>query len=345
MSMHRGWNRIGAVVLSFVALWLCLRYLYPLFLPFLLGLAAARIAERPAKILQHRLHFSAGAAVFAAVTVIWAALAAALGLAAALLIRRAASLAVTLTDLAGQAAQGITAIRAWSISLAAKAPPSVSKPLTDSVRELFSDGGGLLDRGTEAALDLAGQAAQHLPGALMTLGTAVLSSYLICARLPALRRKIAASPAWQTGWRSALTRLLRNGKSWLRAQVKLSAVTFAIVLAGFFLLGIRHKLTMALLTALVDAIPLFGTGTVLVPWALVNLLSGDPVRAVGLLGVYVIALVTRSVLEPKLLGSQLGLDPLAALIALYTGFRLWGFGGMILAPILTVTARELCRGD
>lgn len=345
MSLHHGWKRIAAVIASFVALWLCLRYLYPLFIPFLLGLAAALPAEQPAKFLQQRLHFSAGAAVFAAVTVIWAALAGAVGLTAALLIRRAAALAGSLSDLAGQAAQGIAAVRDWSISLAAKAPPSLSQPLTRSVRELFTDGGGLLDRGTEAALDLAGQVAQHLPGTLMTLCTAVLSSYLICARLPALRQKITASSAWQSGWRSALTRLLRNGRSWLRAQVKLSAVTFAIVLAGFFLLGIRHKLAMALLTALVDAVPLFGTGTVLVPWALVCLLNGEPVRAVGLLGVYVTALVTRSVLEPKLLGRQLGLDPLAALIALYTGFRLWGFGGMILAPILTVTARELYRSD
>ena len=345
MSLLHGWKRIGAVILSFVALWLSLRYLYPLFLPFLLGLAAALPAERPAKILQQRLHMGSGAAVFTAVTGIWITLAGAAVLLGILLVRKAASLAGTLSDLAGQAAMGISEVRDWSISLAAKAPPALSQPLTQSVRELFTDGGGLLDRGAEAAFDIAAQVAQHLPGALMTLVTAVLSSYLTCARLPLLRQKISADPAWQTGWRSALTRLLRNGKSWLKAPVKLSAVTFAIVLAGFVLLGIRHKLTMALLTALVDALPLFGTGTILVPWALVNLLSGQPVRTAGLLGIYVTALVTRSVLEPKLLGRQLGLDPLAALVALYTGFRLCGFSGMILAPILTVTARELCRGD
>lgn len=345
MSLYHGWKRVAAVAAFFVALWLCLRYLYPIFLPFLLGLAAALSAERPVRILQQRLHFAPGISVFAAVTLIWVGLTAALGLSAVLLIHRAASLAGTMTDLAGQTAAGITAVRDWALRLAQQAPDALSQPLTRSLRTLFSNGGGLLDRGAEAAFDLAGHAAQHLPGALMTLGTAVLSSYLICARLPALRQRISASPAWKTGWRSALTRLLSNAKSWLRAQLKLSAVTFAIVLAGFFLLGIRHKLALALLTALVDAIPLFGTGTVLVPWALVNLLSGAPVRAVGLLGVYVTALVTRSVLEPKLLGRQLGLDPLAALIALYTGFRLWGFGGMILAPILTVTARELCRSN
>ena len=124
-----------------------------------------------------------------------------------------------------------------------------------------------------------------------------------------------------------------------------NTVTFAIVLGGFLLLGVRQKLLMALVTALVDAVPLLGTGTILLPWTLVSLLSGEPVRAVGLLGIYVTALITRSALEPRLLGRQLGLDPLAALAALYIGYRIWGFGGMILAPILTVTAKELCRGN
>ena len=109
MSLYRGWKRIAAVAAFFVALWLSLRYLYPIFLPFLLGLAAALSAERPAKILQQRLRFSIGAAVFAAVTLVWAALAGAVSLSATLLLRRAASLAGTMTDLAGQTAAGITA--------------------------------------------------------------------------------------------------------------------------------------------------------------------------------------------------------------------------------------------
>ena len=87
---------------------------------------------------------------------------------------------------------------------------------------------------------------------------------------------------------------------------------------------------------LVDALPVLGTGTVLLPWSLVCLLQGDTARAIGLASVYAVTALTRSMLEPKFLGRHLGLDPLATLIALYAGFRLWGIGGMILAPILTV---------
>ena len=345
MSTLCGWRRLFSVIAVFVAVWLSLRYLYPLFLPFLLGLVLALAAEPAGKFLQERFHWRRRPAIFAAVTAILALLSGGAALIGTALVRRAASLAGQLGTLAGQAAQGMTTVRTWAAGLAARAPGPLAQPLSRSVRELFENGGGLLDRAAGVLLGMAGQAAQHIPGSLVTLGTAVLSSYLICERLPALRQRLARSTAWQGRWQPALLRLGRTGKAWLKAQLKLSGVTFVIVLGGFFLLGVRQKLLMAALTALVDAVPLLGTGTILLPWALVSVLSGEPVRAVGLLGVYVTALVTRSALEPKLLGRQLGLDPLAALMALYAGYRIWGFWGMILAPILTVTARELCRSN
>ena len=142
-----------------------------------------------------------------------------------------------------------------------------------------------------------------------------------------------------------LDRLRRTVGLWLTAQVKLTGVTFAIVTAGFLLLRMEHWLLWAAVTAVVDAIPLLGTGTVLVPMVLFCLLKGERVRALGLLGLYVTAMLTRSALEPKLVGRQLGLNPLVTLMALYAGFRIWGVPGMILSPILAVTAVQLTAGD
>ena len=345
MSSHHGWKRGVSVVAAFVGVWLGLRFLFPLFLPFLLGLALAVTAEPLAKILQKKLHWRRSPAAFAAVTAALGALAGILALAVTVLVQRTASLARSLGGAAEQMAAGIETLRSWAIGMASRAPAGLAQPLSQSVNELFTDGGGLLHRGAEAAFDLAGHAAQHVPESLITLGTAVLAAYMISAQLPALTARVTALPAWQNRWKPTLVRLKGTVFRWLKAQLKLSTVTFGIVLGGFFLLGVKNKLALALFTALVDAVPLLGSGTVLLPWALVSMLSGEPVRAVGLLGVYVTALIVRSSLEPKLVGRQLGLNPLAALMALYAGYRFWGFGGMILAPILTVTARELCRGD
>ena len=338
MSLNHGWKRSFSVIAVFVGVWLVLRYLFPLFLPFLLGLALAALSEPAAKIFEGRLRWRRRAAAFVSVTLTLAAFAGLLWAAGAVLVQRSLSMARTIGD---TAAQGLRTLRQEALALTAQAPDALAEPLKRSVEELFRSGGGLLDRGTQAAFDLAGQ----LPGSLVTLGTAVLAGYMIAARLPELRSRAAALPLWRDQLRPALSRLGKTAGQWFRAQLRLSGVTFCIVLTGFFLLGVNNKLPMALLTAAVDAVPLLGTGTVLLPWALVCLLQGEAVRAVGLLSVYVTALLVRSSLEPKLVGRQLGLDPLASLLALYTGYRIWGFGGMILAPILTVTARELWRVD
>ena len=132
---------------------------------------------------------------------------------------------------------------------------------------------------------------------------------------------------------------------WLKAQIKLSAVTWLILTTGFFLLRVSYAPLWAAMVSLVDAFPILGTGTVLLPWALISFVQDNAARGMGLLGIYAVVSVTRSVLEPKLVGKQLGLDPLVTLAALYAGYRLWGLGGMILAPLLAVTVRNLIPGS
>ena len=106
----------------------------------------------------------------------------------------------------------------------------------------------------------------------------------------------------------------------------------------------RNSILWAFLTALVDAVPLLGTGTILIPWAIFSLLQGKNWLGLGLWGLYIIAALTRSAMEPRLVGRQLGLDPLLTLIALYGGYRFWGFGGMLAAPLICVVAKEATTG-
>ena len=72
-------------------------------------------------------------------------------------------------------------------------------------------------------------------------------------------------------------------------------------------------------------------------------MQNQTVKAIGLLGIYCVAILSRSIFEPKLVGKQLGLDPLVTLMALYAGFRFWGIGGMLLSPMICVVFSELIR--
>ena len=118
-------------------------------------------------------------------------------------------------------------------------------------------------------------------------------------------------------------------------------VTYGVVALGLTVVGIRYGFFWAILIALVDAVPILGTGTVLVPWAVVELLQGQTLRGIGLAATYVAALVIHTVLEPRLVGRHLGLDPLLTLAFLYVGYRLWGILGMIFAPMLAAAVKGM----
>lgn len=325
----------------FLGVWLGLRYLFPLILPFLLGWALALLAEPGVKFLVRRLRFSRCAAAGTAVTLTLVLLAALVWFLAAVSYREAALLLRGLPGLVSELTGRIGVLREWVLGLVRRMPGNLSLPLERTVTELFTGGSLLIQTATDALLRFAGHMVEGLPGGALLTGTVIVSGYMISGQLPALSGRLQEAPLWRQTIRPALERMQAAAGQWLKAQLKLSSVTFGIAAAGFLLLRIPNALLLALVTALVDAVPMLGTGTILIPWAVFAFLRGNTVRGVGLLGIYVAAMTTRSGLEPRMVGRQLGINPLTTLIALYAGFQIWGVPGMILAPILVVMAREL----
>ena len=327
----------------FVLTWLTMKYLLPLLSPFLLGALLALAAEPMVGFLCRRLHMPRVVSTAISVSMAFCFLAMLLLMLCAFALRQLKNLAGILPDLETAARTGLALVQTRLLDLAARAPKGIRPLLEDNVRTLLADSGNLLGKLTAWLLGLAGSILAHVPDSALGLGTAILSAFLISAKLPQIRKWLLRRiPRQQL--RSALEPARRMRKvlgRWLLAQGKLMSITFAIVAAGLTLLRIPSGMLWAVLVALVDALPILGTGTVLVPWSVVCFLQGDTPRALGILGIYITAALIRSMLEPKLLGKHLGLDPLVTLIALYIGYRLWGVGGMILAPLLTVAAIQL----
>lgn len=341
--MRPGTKKALSLLTVFVIVWLCLRYLLPLFSPFVLGLALALAAEPMVSFLHKRAHVPRPVSAGIGVSMAFCFLAMLLLLLCAFLAKELRTLAGVLPDLEETARSGISMMQSWLLGLTARTPESIQPILRENVSSFFSNGAALLDQAVRYVLGLAGNLLSHIPDSALSLGTAVISGYMFSAKLPKIK-------AWLTRRisREKLRAILAAGKrmktavcGWLLAQAKLMGVTFAILTLGLLLLRIPYALLWALGISLVDAFPVLGTGTVLLPWSLICLLQGDTARAVGLAGVYITVTLTRSVLEPKFLGRHLGLDPLVTLMALYAGYKLWGIGGMILAPLLAVTAIQL----
>lgn len=341
--MRPGTKKVLSSLTVFLTAWLSVRYLLPLFSPFLLGSALALAAEPMVSFLTKKTHVPRPVSAGIGVSMAFCFLAMLLLMLCAFLVRELGMLTNVIPDLEQTARSGLSLVQNWLLQLSAHTPKSIQPLLQENVTAFFSDGAALLDKVVSYLLSFAGSILGHVPDSALSLGTAIIAAFLISAKLPRIKKWLLHRIPKEK-LRSLLETARRLKKvigGWLTAQAKLVGVTFIILCLGFVILRIRYALLWAIGVCLVDAFPVLGTGTILLPWSLICLLQGDTPRAIGIAGIYIVASLTRSMLEPKLLGRHLGLDPLVTLMAIYAGYKLWGIGGMILAPMLTVIALQI----
>ena len=128
-------------------------------------------------------------------------------------------------------------------------------------------------------------------------------------------------------------------RRYVRAYAILMLLTFVEMFIGFSVLRVPYSFVLAILVAVVDLLPMFGTGTVLIPWAVGALVLGQYPLGSGLLILYGISLIVRQVAEPRLVGASLGLHPLASFAAMFAGFRLFGIVGLFLGPAVVLAIK------
>ena len=123
---------------------------------------------------------------------------------------------------------------------------------------------------------------------------------------------------------------------YMRSYLLLLAITFAEMLTGLFLIRAPYPVIMAMVIALLDLLPVLGVGAVLIPWGIWSLLIGKGAFGIGLLVLFVAHTVFRQVIEPKIVGKNLGVHPLLTLVFIYVGYSVFGIVGLLLVPIFTV---------
>ena len=339
-----------------VLLWLGVRYLLRWLLPFLLALALAAAVEPVIAWCRRRMGLKRGftaavvtiavtGAILALAAVTIAVTGAILALAAVIvwqLIRQAAELLGQLPGLLAGLPGMTEDLRQRLEDFCAACPQGLRSWLEEVPALLGTLAAGAAQRASGACITAAAALAAALPGVFLFCGTTALAVFFTAGSYP----RVMAFFRRQLGHRLDRARgvkanLLSTLGKWCRAQAILLGVTFCELLAGFLLMGQRYALLLAAVTALVDALPVFGTGTVLLPWAAVCLLAGQAPRAVALAALYAVISAVRSLLEPKVMAAQAGLPPLAALAAMYAGFRALGVAGMILLPMALLFVKQL----
>ena len=128
---------------------------------------------------------------------------------------------------------------------------------------------------------------------------------------------------------------------YLRAALIMMVITFTELFIGLSIIQEKYALLLAFLIAFIDALPVLGTGGVLIPWSIYSFITGDIRMGVSVIILYFVVLVVRQVVEPKVVGQQIGVHPLLTLLAMYIGLRLIGLIGLILGPITFILIRNI----
>ena len=131
---------------------------------------------------------------------------------------------------------------------------------------------------------------------------------------------------------------------YIRAQLILMSITFIELSIGFWIIGVRHFILLASIIAVIDALPILGTGGVLIPWAIYEFITTDFTTGIKLIILYGIVLVVRQLIEPKVLGQQIGLHPLITLMSMYLGLRIFSYPGLIIGPVTVLLLKNIISG-
>ena len=187
-----------------------------------------------------------------------------------------------------------------------------------------------------ASLGLA-KFAMSIPDIFLFLLVTVLSAYYFSIeRSIMLESCLSVLPS---GLRKPVHRFIASLKQalidYFKAGGLFMLLCFIEMTVGFLLIGVEYAVFIALIVAAVDFLPVFGTGTVLLPWAGISFIMGNPSRALWLIAIWAVSVIIRQLLEPKVMGSHLNIHPMISLLATYLGYRFFGVGGLVFLPIIS----------
>lgn len=330
-------------VLAVAAIWLFARYALVWLLPFIAAFLLARALNPVVSMLVTKLRFPRAVASALCAVLVFASAIALVTLCAGRAVYELTALAGRLTELPGGASETLSLLLKKLQGLIAAAPEELQSYIKTAIE-------GLLGKTAEIAGSISKGIFSFL-SAILTAGPKILLFTFTCALgtffisggyseiTGFILRQIPHK--YHRAMRDIKNDLLRTFGKWIQAQLMLAGVTFAELLVLFTILRIDFAIVLALIVAVVDMLPVVGTGIVLIPWGIYSLIIGQTPQAALLFTGFAVILLVRNILEPKLVAGRLGLPPIAALTAMYVGFCVAGIVGMALFPIGLIMLKQL----
>ena len=316
--------------------YLIFRYLLNLLLPFVIALLVAWLLRPLGRLYRQRAPKLASALIVVTVLLFYLLLG---FLAMLLLVDLLTGLAQYLGKLPELYTQtiepGLRNLYANARDLAARFDPSVADVVNMVLPQVISSVGGAVTNFSVTAVGKLTGLVTALPSVLISALIAVIASFFTAVSYDSMKAFLQRNlPAKFTETAGYAIRSFRNiirqyGKSYLLVML----ITFGELTLGLLIIGVRRAILLAALIAIFDIFPVVGAGAILLPWAVISLIQGKTLQALGLLILYVVILVVRQFLEPKVVGKQVGLPPLVTLACMFVGTSLFGAWGLFGLPI------------
>ncbi len=344
-------KKLLSVIFVFIALIIGFKFAV-FFLPFVIALIINRLTRPLVKFMKQKLKFRHWVSVVISVALVIAVLATLITLGVNKLVNEA----YNFTKNIGEYTQLINNTSKWIYAEAEKIFTNLPEPVTEQFYKLI---GSLASFLTSLAGDLANNVLNiviFMPKLLIYAIITILATLFIGFDKIYILETL--SHQLPDKWLAKIIKVARDAFSGIAAYVKAQAtiitITFAELLLGFTIfnmigLKVQYAFTLAITIAIIDAFPILGCGTVLIPWAVFNAFTGNISMAIAVFILYIVITVIRQLIEPKIISKNIGVHPIFTLIAMYTGFRLFGFLGFIFGPVIlfmlkNIFAKQLEKG-
>ncbi len=315
------------------------------FLPFLIGWIVALIAGPLVRILDKKVKILRSFSSFVIIVAVLGGIVALLWWLGAWLGRQTVDLVENLPGLEDTMREQVALFQERMAGMAALLPEDIAAAADKAGSRLIDSLTGYIGNFSEPVISAAGDFVSGIPNAFVYTIVTILAAYFFLTDKEKISKSLSdvMPESVKKTWHLMKSRAAKLVGGYFFAQLKIMCMIFVILVIGFLILRVKYSGLIALLVGLLDFLPVFGTGTVLIPWAIVEFIMGDYIMGVGLLILYGVTLLSRQLLQPKLVGDAMGLNPLATLFFMYLGFRFSGIAGMILAVPIGMMVIELYK--
>lgn len=330
------WKVAVSLAFSLAGTVLCIYFGYKLlgfFMPFVIGWLIASVASPVVVWLERRMNLIKKWGSALIIISVLGLVGLLIYLSVSTLAREIAILTQDIPDMYQDLESGMDTIGESLNGIFRMLPSGIQTGWHTMMNNLDQTMGEIIGRLSEPTVSAAGRFAMGIPSALVATIVTFISAYFFIADREEvlLWAKRIAPDALVT----RMTMVVDNFKyavgGYFKAQFKIMAVVYVLLAAGFLILRVHFAFLLALLIAFLDFLPFFGTGTALLPWVFYKFMMGEYRMVVGLLILYGVTQLVRQLIQPKLVGDSMGLNPLVTLALLYAGYKMGGVLAMIFA--------------